>query len=48
MISTNSEYGDTLLHLKNRVNRIMGLELQVLDLPRISKKIVKNNLYKWC
>ena len=45
MISTNREYGDTLLHLKNRV---MGLELQVLDLPRISKKIVKNNLYKWC
>ena len=42
MISTNREYGDTLLHLKNTV-----IELQVLDLPRISKKIVKNNLYKW-
>ena len=39
MIRTNREYGGTLLHLKN-------IKLKVLDLPRISKKIVKNNLYK--
>ena len=46
MISTNREYGDTLLYLKNTVNRIRGFKLQMLNLPRISKKIVKNNLYK--